>query len=236
MKTHNMKTNDFTYAEIAALSLRCPMKIPECSSYQDILAGAFLFMPAGREEMKPFRKAALADLQDRRAKGTSYENDFGHVKIGGKAFTYYPGPKAIVSDYFAQWIDANAHRLVRKDGNLAGTTKALHQADVEAVPYARQSLTAKTRAQELPEPTFGLSKEEAALFAQASMFSGITEKLGKKTFDTSNILSNEIAKAFTFLHRRSYAKSIDHFLWIAAIALKAAEHIARNHEKTEECK
>ena len=51
MKTHNMKTNDFTYAEIAALSLRCPMKIPECSSYQDILAGAFLFMPAGREAL-----------------------------------------------------------------------------------------------------------------------------------------------------------------------------------------
>ena len=231
-----MKTNDFTYDEIAALSLRCPMKMPERTSYQDILAGSFNFMPAGKEEMKPFRKAALADLQDRRAKGASYEGDLGHVKIGGKAFTYYPGPKAIIRDHFAQWIDAHGDRLVRKDGNLAQSTKALHQDDVKAVPYARQSLTAKARAQDLPEPTFDLVRGEASLVGSAAMMPSIKEKLGKKTFDVTTMMSTESAKALAFFHQRSYAKSIDHFLWVAAIALKAAECIARMHEKVEGCK
>ena len=225
-----MTTNDFTYDEIAAISIRCPMKMPESVSYKNILAGEFFFMPAGMEEMKPFRKAALADLQDRRAKGASYEGDFGHVKIGGKAFTYYPGPKAIVRDHFAQWIDANAHRLIRKDGKLAETTKALHQDDVKAVPYARHSLTAKTRAQELPEPTFDLTKDGASMAAQTSMLPGVAGKIGKKTFETTTMMSVEVAKAYAYFHQRSYAKSIDHFLWIAAIALKCAECIARMHE------
>ena len=225
-----MKTNDLTYDEIAALSLRCPMKMPECTSYQDILAGSFYFLPAGKEEMKPFRKAALADLQDRRAKGASYEGDCGHVKIGGKAFTYYPGPKAIVRDSFAQWIDANAHRLVRKDGKLAESTKALHQDDVKAVPYARQSLTAKFRAQDLPEPTFDLVRETACLIGKAAMMPSVKDKLGKKTFDVATMMSYDSAKALACFHQRSYAKSIDHFLWVAAIALKAAECIARMHE------
>ena len=231
-----MKTNELTLDQIASISLRCPMKMPECTSYQDILAGSFYFLPAGKEEMKPFRKAALADLQDRRAKGASWEGDLGHVKIGGKAFTYYPGPKAIVRDHFAQWIDANAHRLIRKDGKLAETTKALHQDDVKAVPYARHSLTAKTRAQELPEPTFDLTKDGASMAAQTSMLPGVAGKIGKKTFETTTMMSVEVAKAYAYFHQRSYAKSIDHFLWVAAIALKAAECIARMHEKTEGCK
>ena len=228
-----MKTNDLTLDQLAAISLRCPMKMPQGNSYKDILAGEFFFMPAGNEEMKPFRKAALADLQDRRAKGASYEGDLGHVKIGGKAFTYYPGPKAIVRDGFAQWIDANGDRLVRKDGNLAETTKALHQADVKAVPYARQSLTAKSRAQDLPEPTFDLGRDTAGMIGSAAMMPSVKEKLGKKTFDVATMMSCESAKAFACFHQRSYAKSIDHFVWVAAIALKAAECIARMHEKTE---
>ena len=225
-----MKTNELTLDQIAALSLRCPMKMPERTSYQDILAGSFNFMPAGKEEMKPFRKAALADLQDRRAKGASYEGDLGHVKIGGKAFTYYPGPKAIIRDHFAQWIDAHGDRLVRKDGNLAQSTKALHQDDVKAVPYARQSLTAKTRAQDLPEPRFDLVREEASIIGKLTMAPGIEEKLGKKTFELDYMMGIEQAKALACFHQRSYAKSIDHFLWVAAIALKAAECIARMHE------
>lgn len=228
-----MKTNDFTYDEIAALSLRCPMKMPECTSYQDILDGSFYFLPAGKEEMKPFRKAALADLQDRRAKGASWEGDLGHVKIGGKKFTYYPGPKAIISDHFANWIDANAHRLVRKDGKLAESTKALHQDDVKAVPYARQSLTAKFRAQDLPEPRFDLVREEASIIGKLTMAPGIEAKLGKKTFELDYMMGIEQAKALAYFHQRSYAKSIDHFVWVAAIALKAAECIARMHEKTD---
>ena len=208
-----MKTNDLTLDQIAAISLRCPMKMPQGNSYKDILAGEFFFMPEGAaldpvrlewikfneqslaEFAKPFRKAALADLQDRRAKGASYEGDLGHVKIGGKAFTYYPGPKAIVRDGFAQWIDANGDRLVRKDGNLAETTKALHQADVKAVPYARQSLTAKSRAQDLPEPTFDLVREEASIIGKLTMAPGIEEKLGKKTFDVDYMMGIEQAKA-----------------------------------------
>ena len=229
-----MKTNDMNFDEIAAISLRCPMKMPECVSYKNILAGEFFFMQAGKEELKKFRKAALADLQDRRAKGVSYEGDFGHVKIGGKAFTYYPGPKAIIRDSFAQWIDANAHRLVRKDGNLAEMTKALHQDDVEAVSYARHSLSAKSRAQDLPEPTFDLSKDAAAFIAECSTFPGIAGNLGKKTFNATDMMIAELSKACASFQRRSYAKSIDHFLWAAAIALKSAECIARMHEKTAE--
>lgn len=228
-----MKTNELTLDQIAAISLRCPMKMPVCTSYKDVLAGEFFFLPAGKEEMKPFRKAALADLQDRRAKGASYEGDFGHVKIGGKAFTYYPGPKAIVRDSFAQWIDSNGDRLVRKDGKLAESNKALHQDDVTAVPYARQSLTAKARAQDLPEPTFDLGREAASWIGRAAMLPGVQEKLGKKTFDVNIMIGIEEAKALAFFHQRSYAKSIDHFLWVAAIALKAAECIARMHEKAE---
>ena len=231
-----MKTNELTLDQIAVISLRCPMKMPVCTSYKDVLAGEFFFLPAGKEEMKPFRKAALADLQDRRAKGASYEGDFGHVKIGGKAFTYYPGPKAIVRDSFAQWIDSNGDRLVRKDGKLAESTKALHQDDVKAVPYARQSLTAKARAQDLPEPTFDLPREAASWIGRLAMASGVKDKLGKKTFDVDSMIGAETAKAFACFHQRSYAKSIDHFLWVAAIALKAAECIARMHEKTEGCK
>ena len=226
-----MTTNDFTYDEIAALSLRCPMKMPKCTSYQDILAGEFFFLPAGKEEMKPFRKAAIADLQDRRAKGASYESDLGHVKIGGKAFTYYPGPKAIVRDDFSRWVDANADRLVRKDGNLAESTKAYHQDDVTALPFARHSLNAKYRAQKLPEPTFNLDSVSAAAAANISQIAGVEMRLGKKTFDAPNLLSLELSKALADFHRRSYAKAVDHFIWMAAMALKAAECIARMHSK-----
>lgn len=231
-----MKTNELTLDEISTLSLRCPMKMPENISYEEVRAGAFFFLPANNEVMKPYRKAALADLQERRMKGVSYESDLGHVTIGGKRFTYYPGPKAIIRDSFAQWIDANAHRLVRKDGNLAGTTKPLRQDDVKSVPWSRQSLTAKARAQDLPEPTFGLPKGAAAMAGKCALAPDITTTLGKKTFDVQSMFAIEWMKAFAFYHQRSYAKSIDHFVWIAAIALKAAEHIARMHEKVEGCK
>ena len=228
-----MKTNDLTYDQLSVLSLRCPLHVSGDFTYQDIKAGNFLFMSASNEVMRPFRKAALADLQDRRAKGCSYEGDLGHVKIGVKSFSFYPGPRAMVRDDFSRWIDANADRIVRKDGKLAESTKAFHQEDVTALPFSRHSLTAKTRAQELPEPTFDMSQDAAAMAANFSQIAGIETRRGKKTFEAFNFLLLEIQKALVDFHRRSYAKAVDHFIWTAAIALKSAECIARMHSKEQ---
>lgn len=232
-----MKIDEMTFDNVKSLALRCPIQLPKKNGLTPVKAGKFLAYAANSEEVRRFTKAAKRDLFDRELRGGSYPGDHGHVTIGGHKFTLFKTtPPSIIRDDFANWIEANWHKVLNADGSERQSTKPLRVEEVQCLPIGCHALQARVRAKELTDPT-DLIHEDAwntqyVMEEELHRYHAEIErdrKAGRSYIVTR--LQGVLLAAMAQHRRRNYAEAVDNFISVAACAIKAAEFEARMHSK-----
>lgn len=234
-----MKLCDFTLDMFKACALHCPLKLKKHDGPVLAASGNWWVMPAKNESVKRYTRLAKKDKFERELRGASYATDFGHVTVGGYRFTYYPFGSVLVRDDFGTWVENNWQKYLREDGTERESNKPLRVAEVEALPIARQALTAKVRSKEMTEPTDLIHTDawntlyDMKLRFQKYMAEMKVDELNKEFYIVTRMQADMLA-AMIAHKERNYPEAIERFIWVAAAALKAADFEARMHEKKGE--
>ena len=232
-----MTIDEMTFDNVKSCALRCPIRLPVRDGLAPVGTGEFFAYAAKSEEIRKYTKIAKRDLFDREMRGGSYKGDHGHVTIGKYRFTLYrTTPACLIRDDFAQWMEANWHRVLNNDGTERKSTKPLRVESVECLPINRHALEAKSRAKELNDPT-DLLPEEAwnTQFDMDHQLRRYKDEIERDRLDGKAYivtrLQGVLLAAMSQHRQRNYAQAVDCFISVAACAIKAAEFEARMHSK-----